>query len=647
MSAFRRSLVGKLGPCALGLLVVVRLWMTADRDILALNQPYDDYWFIFTAHRSIWSGDYTHLAFAQLQMFALWLEALCGLGIPARLGLDLSWLVGAGYLGFALHRLCGRAWPGVLVFVFLAFHPYSIALFDRALSENLVAALVAIALAAFIDVWNFRIGGPQPSQNRQRIAIAVGAVAFAAAFHTRKEGIVLLLPLAALALWSLVHRTRWWGRGQRALGFGMVVVPMIVTAALGLFLAAKNATQWGVFARYELAAPGYGRAIKALNAIDPEGPTPKWVTVTAATRARAYDVSPTFRELRPFLDGLMAAEVVAQTALYSNVNGEIGNGWFYWTLRDAASMAGWHRDARNAEAHYDRMADEIDQAIARGALHRRAVVIPFVDPDWRKWLPALPRAAAGELRQTVAPAVDDLGSPLENATSTQQDHFVEIAGRRRPFARHAIAGWLIAPVGTRITIAHASAPVMSTMLEGATRPDVPGAFPFRLEATVAGAAPDFAVTTPDGATGRIPFAALQAGKVQKIPGLPMLALGVDSVSDHVAPPHADEWLAAFCVSWSSVGWAFLAIGVLAVLWIGANESSAESATRLILVLVAIGIAARVALLAILDSSSWSGTQARYLLPNVPMLATFGVLGAWKMGERIRGGEPRHAAEALA
>lgn len=79
MRALPRSLSQPVGVTVLCLLVVARLWLTADRDILALNQPYDDYWFIFTAHRSIWSGAYTQLAFAQLPLFSPWLEAMSGM----------------------------------------------------------------------------------------------------------------------------------------------------------------------------------------------------------------------------------------------------------------------------------------------------------------------------------------------------------------------------------------------------------------------------------------------------------------------------------------------------------------------------------------------------------------------------------------
>ena len=65
--------------------IVFRLFLTSDRDILEFNQPYDDYWFIKTAKHWIWAENYNQLSFAQLQLYSIWLKLISLLGIPARL----------------------------------------------------------------------------------------------------------------------------------------------------------------------------------------------------------------------------------------------------------------------------------------------------------------------------------------------------------------------------------------------------------------------------------------------------------------------------------------------------------------------------------------------------------------------------------
>ena len=619
----------------LTVVVIVRLAMSGDRDILALNQPYDDYWFVSAAHRWVWGGVYNQLAFAQLQLYAIWLKIMGLLGFPGRLAIDLFWIGGAAYLGFAVRRFCGRQWPAVVLFLYLIFHPYSLALFDRALSENLTACLCSIALAAFIDVWNYRSNGSAPSARKQMVSALVASIAFAAAYHSRKEGIVLVVPLALIALWSLVHRELWWSKKNRRLALGILIWPLIATVALGFALAGANALRWGVFARYELAAPGYVQAIQALNAIDPGGPTPRWVTVTAATRMKAYAVSPTFRELEGILEGPMVSQVVAQTELYSGVKGEIGNGWFYWTLRDAAAIAGWHRSARSAEAKYAAVASEINAAFSEGKLRRRTTLIPFVDPDWSKWLPVLPHAFLAEARQTIALSVFDLREPAEDANKAQRAVYVDSVGRRRAFERSSISGWLIAPPGSRIGLGPRESSDSSVLLQGTTRPDVPGAYPFRLTASTPPKNATVHIETPDGTRASIPLRTLQLGQVQRIAGLPNTAIGIDVISAPRTSPWANVLLAPLCSGWTVVGWIFSGFGLIAIFLFGRDEDGPELAARLALIALLSGIAARALLLAVLDSSSWSGTQARYSLPSIPLFATFGAVALWKIAERVR------------
>jgi len=628
-----------------GAIAIARLVLTGDRDILALNQPYDDYWFVSTAYRGIWEGSYDHLVFAQLQAYAVWLKLMMVIGVPGRLSIDLFWLGGSAYLALAVGRFCGSRWPAIGLFTFLAFHPYSIALFDRALSENLAACIGAIALAAMLDVWTWRRDGPKPAKRKHAASMLVALIAFAIAYHLRKEGVVLLAPLLLLAGWSLVHRRLWW-HGLRSPALGILIGPAVATLALGLVLAGANEWRWGVFARYELAAPGYVKAVQALNAIDPQGPTPRWVTVTAATRARAYDVSPTFRELRPYLDGPAVESVVAQTERYSGVKGEIGNGWFYWTLRDMAAVAGWHRTAPAAEAKYRAMASEIEDAFEDGRLGRRSAPIPFVDPDWRKWLPLFPAACLGELRQVVAPLLEDLSRPPEDATSLQQTVYAMTVGRRSAFERASISGWLIAPRGTRIGLGDAATSETTLTLDGPQRPDVPGAFPFTLSASTSMTNAVLHVTTPDGAHAEKSLTLLAAGKMQRLEPLPEATVGIDSVSSPRPAPRADRWLPVLCLAWSALGWVLSIAGMIAIVLVGRTERPSERATRLVLILLAAAIIARAALLGLLDSSSWSGTQARYLLPAVPLFATFGMLGLWKLAERTRGSAPSRTGPSV-
>src|SRR5204863_393941 len=139
---------------------------------------------INSAARWIFGGPYNHMAFVNLPLYSIWLKGVSLLGIPARLAIDLFWLLACAYLGVAVARFCRQMWPGILLYLFLCFHPYSILLFDRALSETLLTVLMTFTLAGLIEVWNFR---EAPDSRRRLWAIAIASGSFAVAYHTRRE----------------------------------------------------------------------------------------------------------------------------------------------------------------------------------------------------------------------------------------------------------------------------------------------------------------------------------------------------------------------------------------------------------------------------------------------------------------------------
>jgi len=607
-------------------IVVVRLLLTADRDILAFNQPYDDYWFVAAARRWIWGGDYNHMAFAQLPLYAMWLKAWSLLGVPARLAIDLAWLAAIAYLAAALAAFCRKTWPGILLLLFLAFHPLSIAWFDRAWSDCLLAVCSLLVMAAMMEIWNLREVDARASP-RKKMAVVVASVAFAAALQMRKEGPLLLPPLLMLGLCSWYRRDRWWRGGNAArLGRPLLLYPLASALALGALLAGANHLRWGVFARYEVAAPGYLRAVSTLNAIDPGAATPRYVTVTAATRKAAYAASPTFRELQPYLEGALGEQVSRASAAYtSGVAGEIANGWFYWTLRDAAALAGWHSSAPAAEEKYGAMADELERAFVAGRLTQRTVLASFIDPDWRKWLPGLPRAFLAETGQVADLRDINLYLDLpEDATPLQLDNYLIIAGRRNSLpARASVAGWVVAPEGSEIGLGQAGEVPRWATLSGPARPDVPGGLPFLVSAAPGETPTQLQLRRPNGQTALLPLAALKAGQVQTMVGVPEATLGVDRLDLGERKFRANRWLAPALLAWSWLGALFAVAGFVALLL------PAGGAARVVLLLMVLAIVSRSGLLALIEASSWSALQnARYTFPAVPLFACFGVLGLW-------------------
>lgn len=428
------NVFGKYAPQAEFLLLLglamYRLYLTADRDIAAWNAPHDEFWYVHKAFAGVWAGQYNEMSFVHSPIYALWLEFLNTYGIPARLGIDVAWIAGVIFLAVAVRNFTKSRFASVVLAGFLLLHPYSIFIFDRSLAETLLGVTVAIWLAAGLEIWTSR----NAAMSRRRvILIVLFSAMFAASYAMRKEGISLAAPLVLLAGLTLFFRRFWWSRSKSNPSLGTIyfVLPFFATICLTLALSTLNYAKWGTFAPYDLANSGYKRAIASLSGID-AGRTPLQVSVTMQMLEKAYSVSPTLKELEPQIGGPVGRQWI-DLSTSIGTQGEIGSGWFYWALRDAAARAGWHSSAPMADQKYHAVANEINDAFDRGALKKRqSLVSSFLDPDVQKWLPSLPSSFVKIVRLSVLPLSSDVVLPMENATQDQFNEYVWVVGRRSP-----------------------------------------------------------------------------------------------------------------------------------------------------------------------------------------------------------------------
>ena len=126
--------------------------------------------------------------------------------------------------------------------------------------------------------------------------------------------------------------------------------------------------------------------------------------VPKETREEIYRYSPTFAELRPFLEGPIGDSWAVPSATLpggEDIATEIAGGWFMWALRDAVAVAGYCQNGKTAMGFYDRLAHEVDRACDEGVLPsgpRRSTMLP----PWRSNYGAfLARSLADEAHMLV------------------------------------------------------------------------------------------------------------------------------------------------------------------------------------------------------------------------------------------------------
>jgi hypothetical protein len=644
----------------IGVLVgaVAKLALVADHEIVAAYRPHDDYWQILSAAHWYWGRPYDVWTLMHLPVYP-WFIALTGLtGLPLRMSIELCYIAGAAALSASLARLGLTVPLRLCAFALVVFHPHSVASFDYALAEMLYACLLLFFVALFL-----RLIVPR-SPGEWRASAGLFALTTALVWHCRKESILLggLFGVVAVGILAAVL----WGaltRGQ-ALRFGVVVVAIPLGAALGLgaVIATVNGLRYGLWRTNELVATNFVRAYSSLQAIRPDRRI-RFIPVTRDARQKAYAVSPAFRELQAIFDGPTEPWYMAESKRWLGHPGEVGGGWFYWSLIDAAAAAGHFKTARDAEAFFGRVADEITAAVKDGRVPSRRALLPYVDPALSLWLPHVPgsfvkvTAALWPSHPAGLP-----GKPPEVPAGVVAD-FDAVAHRRahaiRP-ASYLAEGWALGSSSPpiRVEIVDGSGRTLPASFESRPRPDVPvmrdppahpgpPALGFTVEWVASRDLESVAlrvvlegnrsaVSTP---LSTVPLS--QGTRLHSADNDEIVYIALDRLTGRLQAAH--DVITDVVARWYPLVLSLVAAVCVARLVIvvtgGSMVVNAPAAVALSFVLVM--VVSRLVFFAILDASAWAGNQTRYLFP-VATLASIVPVIVFAIGRRPPSVEDRRA-----
>jgi hypothetical protein len=372
-------------------LVALALWLTVDQEVVALDSPHDEQFFLQRARCGYWFDQgYTHFSFIKEPIYPLFAGICYLLGIPLRLATEGVYLGAAGFFSWSMVRRRPQPWWGLLVFGTCVLHPMRFAVFRQTTADALYPSLLLLSLGALLRQIQ-DAAQPAPWRRGFFSGLALGLL-----WNTRAErplvALILLCFLAAGAYNACRRASTWKIALQQWLAEW--ALPPVVVAVVALTILSANYARFGVWATRDLNAPGYWAAYQALVAIQPDRSL-RCVPVTREARAKAYTASPSFRELQPYLEGQLGERYASYGRQYYDLPpGEIAGGWFCWAVRDAAAEAGHCGSAEESEAFYRKIAGELHAAAAEGRLPTRAVLPFSLDPDAANYLPYLPSSAA-------------------------------------------------------------------------------------------------------------------------------------------------------------------------------------------------------------------------------------------------------------
>jgi len=340
-------------------LTALRLWLTAGQAVKAITYyGIDDVLFLANARHLLngdWLGPYINVTLVKGPFYPAFIAGNFWLGLPLLQAQHLLYSAACLAITLAVLPLLKKPLYALLLYALLLFNPanFDVAAF-RVIRDYVYTSLALLSLAGGLGL---ALRSGQPARQTWPWALLLG-LSLAAFWLTREEG-VWLLPsiglIVAYAAWRLWRaKPADWG-AQVGLWIGALALPLGLT----LLVCTLNWTHYGLFAKTEFDSPIFKSAYGALTRVRVAEPVAR-LPVTRRMRQNIYDVSPAFRELRPYLEGQLGQNWEKLSLKKTPVRGEIHGGLFMWAFRDAVTQAGYYASGRFPAEYYQRLAAEID-----------------------------------------------------------------------------------------------------------------------------------------------------------------------------------------------------------------------------------------------------------------------------------------------
>lgn len=357
---------------AASILVTLKLFLVSAQPIKAVaSGSFDDALFVTMAKQlwhGSWLGDYTNLTLAKGPGAPMFMAAARKLHVPLPVAQHLLHSVACLLAALALRPVARRDWWLVLTFVVLLFSPmtFDAGIMTRVSRSHVYSSMILVSVVSLAGLATWRRHVPL---SRWLWAPTAG---FAAgyAWITREETAMIapaiLVCTAGMAAWL-----RSTGSPREAAAYlGDVAMSGIFAVSLVSTIAAINLANYQTFVVTEIRGGAFARAYGALTRIPPIDDA-EHIAMTEEARRTAYRVSPSFRELEPFLEGPRGDFWIATSREFIGLPSEgrgIHRGWFMWALRDAVADAGHYSSAVAANEFYERVEAEVNDACRNPAL---------------------------------------------------------------------------------------------------------------------------------------------------------------------------------------------------------------------------------------------------------------------------------------
>lgn len=324
-----------------------------------------------------WLGQYNERTLIKGIFFPFILVVSNFFNISYTTAISIIYAIGCVMFVIAIKDVINNNKILMFIYIVLLFCPvsYSLSAFQRVYRNSISPAQIILLIAFFSGMYLRR---------EKNLIIyffwTIGAgVSFVAMWNTREDGIWIIPFVSVVILITIIKFLYKYKIDKSKIWLIKIVVtfiPIIILIFSTIFISSMNYKYYGVYTNNELLDSNFTKAYKSILSIEPEEKI-DYVSVPHTTVKKLYEVSPTFGELKPYLEN-SPWDALGE----HGIDGNIEDGWFFWAMRESVFNACEKKDAVSINEFYLKIYNEVEQAFNNGQFERRKI---FSSPLMTPW----------------------------------------------------------------------------------------------------------------------------------------------------------------------------------------------------------------------------------------------------------------------
>lgn len=308
-----------------------------------------------------WTGKFTSFTFIKEVGFSIFLAVCSRLHISYLLGVSLTYTFGAIIFSWAFYKIISNKYVWFFLYIVILFNPlgYAAATVQRVYRNGLGLALALWVFGCILNLY-FSILDEKVWKPVIWSVLSGASLGF---LWIVKSDTIWLLPFAIVVLLVsaglLLFRRRKASSFVRAI---LLIVPLAGILASTSFVSYMNVKTYG-----SDGIPYYGLAFQDMTSTKQDVEVKK-CSMTRATFKKLCKVSPTLDSIKKRV--LKNMDFYDQYDTQSK-DGNVEDGWLGWAFVTAVESGGYYKDGQTANAFYQNVYEELENAYRTGVLVRK------------------------------------------------------------------------------------------------------------------------------------------------------------------------------------------------------------------------------------------------------------------------------------